>query len=331
MEDKKLFVGIDISKSTLDVTLLKNEEIQCHQKIQNSRKSIDVFFNKLINNYNAYEIYVAMENTGYYNWKLYDALNEFNLKVYVINPFHLNRSIGLARGKNDKVDAYRIAAFISTHYKKLKTTILPRKKVRELQSILAQRDRLIESRKRQKAAISEMKVATCQINDTIIEVNKETLESFNRSIKKLEQTMHKLVSKDKRLSALYKFITSVPGVGKVIAWYLLVKTNEFKSINNPRKLACYCGVVPFEYQSGSSVFKKSSVSYMADKQMKKLLQMAALRVTRMEGELQKYYQRKVKEGKNKMSVQNALRNKILARVCSVVNNEKMYQKNLNLS
>lgn len=69
----------------------------------------------------------------------------------------------------------------------------------------------------------------------------------------------------------------------------------------------------------------------ADRALKKLLHMAALRVTQLNGELRDYYFRKVAEGKNKMAVINALRNKILARVCSAVNNNRPYEKNLVLS
>ncbi|MFN6076658.1 MAG: IS110 family transposase, partial [Fluviicola sp.] len=65
--------------------------------------------------------------------------------------------------------------------------------------------------------------------------------------------------------------------------------------------------------------------------MKTLLHLAALRVIQLEGEMRDYFIRKVSEGKNKMSVINAIRNKILARVCSCIKNEKMYEKSLDLS
>lgn len=70
---------------------------------------------------------------------------------------------------------------------------------------------------------------------------------------------------------------------------------------------------------------------MADRALKKLLHLAAMRAIQLKGDLQDYYRRKVNEGKNKMLVLNAVRNKIVARVCSVVNNQKTYQINLVLS
>ena len=73
------------------------------------------------------------------------------------------------------------------------------------------------------------------------------------------------------------------------------------------------------------------VSHMADKQVKKVLHMAALRVVRLDGDLKKYYTKKIDEWKNKMSAINAVRNKLIARICSVVNNKKIYVPNLLLS
>ncbi|MFT5512426.1 MAG: transposase [Bacteroidia bacterium] len=120
-------------------------------------------------------------------------------------------------------------------------------------------------------------------------------------------------------------------MGPIVGWNLLVKTNEFKLINDPRKLACYAGVLPFDYQSGTSIKRRPKVSNMADKKLKTALHMAAMRAVSLDGELQDYYNKKVKEGKNRMSVLNAIRNKIVARVCVTVNNKKRYKKDFVLS
>ncbi|GAL65433.1 hypothetical protein [Jejuia pallidilutea] len=61
--------------------------------------------------------------------------------------------------------------------------------------------------------------------------------------------------------------------------------------------------------------------------MKTLLHMAALSSIRIKGEIQDFYHRKIKEGKNKMSILNAIRNKIVLRVFACVKNNRMYQKN----
>ena len=88
-----------------------------------------------------------------------------------------------------------------------------------------------------------------------------------------------------------------------------------------RKLACYCGVAPFKHQSGSSIKGKTKVSHIANKKMKSLLNMAALSAKRNDIEIKEYYERKVEEGKNKMSVLNAIRCKIISRAFAVIERE----------
>jgi len=44
-----------------------------------------------------------------------------------------------------------------------------------------------------------------------------------------------------------------------------------------------------------------------------------------------YYLRKVEEGKNKMSVLNAVRNKIIHRIFALIKNENFYQKDFVVS
>ena len=83
-------------------------------------------------------------------------------------------------------------------------------------------------------------------------------------------------------------------------------------------------------RAGSSVHLRSRVSHLANKCTKTLLHMAALSPIRMAGEMKEYYQRKVAEGKNKMSVINAIRNKLILRVFACVRNNKVYQKIMSI-
>lgn len=83
---------------------------------------------------------------------------------------------------------------------------------------------------------------------------------------------------------------------------LIAVTNAFKSFKDWRKLACYFGIAPFKHQSGSSIKGKTKVSHIANKKMKSLLNMAALSAKKNDIKIKEFYERKVEEGKNKMSV-----------------------------
>ena len=136
-----------------------------------------------------------------------------------------------------------------------------------------------------------------------------------------------MIALDPELNRLFNLITSVTGVGSITATEVIITTNEFKTIDCPKKYACYSGVAPFEHQSGSSIRGKTRVSSMGNKSIKKLLHMAALSACSCPGDLKQYFDRKVLEGKNKMLIINAIRNKLIARIFACVKQNKFYEKN----
>ena len=155
---------------------------------------------------------------------------------------------------------------------------------------------------------------------------KGTIAALQKDLKNIEAEIKKIIRSDEHLNRLFKIITSVDGVGAVIATEVIITTNEFKNINDPDKYACYSGVAPFDHVSGTSVRGKTRVSSMANKAVKTLLQMGAISTLKMKGEFRQYYDRKLKEGKNKMSIINAIRNKIIHRIFACVRDMRPYQK-----
>ncbi|MDR1120095.1 MAG: IS110 family transposase, partial [Dysgonamonadaceae bacterium] len=103
-----------------------------------------------------------------------------------------------------------------------------------------------------------------------------------------------------------------------VATYLIVYTHNFTRFANWRKFACYCGIAPFEYQSGTSVRGRTQVSSIANKRVKKMLHLAAICAIHFDTELREYYLRRQAEGKTKMAVINIVRNKLVSRAFAVV-------------
>ncbi|OAV68135.1 Transposase IS116/IS110/IS902 family protein [Bacteroidales bacterium Barb4] len=108
---------------------------------------------------------------------------------------------------------------------------------------------------------------------------------------------------------------------------MIVVTKGFTDFTDACKFCCHAGAAFFSYSSGSSIRSRNRVSHRVDKSIKALLHMAALvAVTRCKGELHDYYERKVAERKNKMSVLNAVRAKLIHRMFAVIRNNQNYQK-----
>lgn len=156
---------------------------------------------------------------------------------------------------------------------------------------------------------------------------KQSVKALQEDIKKTEEEIKKVIDCDEKLKELFSIIESVPGVGKITATEIVINTNEFRKINNPRKYACYAGVAPFEHTSGTSVRGKTRTSKKANLKAKSLLHMTSLVAVRFSEDLREYYERKVAEGKNKMNVLNAVKNKIIHRIFACVNQKRLYDKN----
>ena len=67
------------------------------------------------------------------------------------------------------------------------------------------------------------------------------------------------------LDQAFKLCQLVPGLGPQISIFLLITTRTFKAFKNARQFACYSGIAPFEYSSGSSIKGRSRVSHLANK------------------------------------------------------------------
>ena len=322
---KKTAIGIDISAKTLDICV-KSEFGEEFYVIENSISAIKKFLKPFTKT--KQEVVLGMENTGRYNWNLYEVLEGFQGSVFVINPLHLSKSLGLQRGKNDKVDAKRIAEFTLKNEGEMKAWEPSPASLKKLKVLLSERKSKIKLRTallQQNKNYSNLK--TIGLDKQLIKMNKEEIVLLSRHIECLEKEMDLVIKSDEELSRKSALMHSIPGVGKVLTWMFLAKTENFRNITTARKMACYSGVVPFDHQSGSSIRFRPRVSMFSDKSLKSVLHLASMSVIQSENDLRAYYLRKVSEGKNKMLVLNNIRNKIIHRIFAVVNSGRNYEKN----
>jgi len=331
----KNFIGIDLSKNTFDFALIRQEDPSspiCGETSNDTTGlvKLEEFLHK--QGLNMEETLFCMEHTGIYCRLLSGYLVERKYHVWLEMPVQIIRSLGVQRGKNDRVDAIRIAQYACLKKDKAVLWQPPREIVLQINDLLTLRERLIESRKSLKQPIKELSDAGFKDAAKLIESRCiGTLKALDKEIEQIEKDLDNTIKKDSNLKRLYKLATSVPGIGKITALTLLYFTNEFKFYTNAKQLACYCGVAPFEHTSGISVKGKSRVSNFANKRLKKLLHMVAMSTLSSDKQLSQYYQRKVGEGKNRMLVLNAIRNKVLHRLCAVMKRGTPFQLEYQLA
>ncbi len=133
-----------MSQKTLDICILGEKNTSF--KIKNTETDILEFFKKMTEN-KEFEYHICIENTGKYSWLLVSILSEMECKFYVVNPLHLKKSIGLVRGKNDKIDTIRIANFIKKNHEETAVFIPQRDAIKTIQILLSERRFKVAQRK----------------------------------------------------------------------------------------------------------------------------------------------------------------------------------------
>ncbi len=327
MKQYKHFFGVDVSKKTVDITHALGQEFT-HRQFTNDDTGMKALMDWLKEiNPDFSNTLFCMEATGLYCFPLTQFLAANTIDIWIEHAPQIKKANAAARGKNDKIDSQRIALYATKYPDRIrlwKPAGATLDKIRHLASL---RERLVETKKRLVNPINEFEdMGNMAMAKLLTKTIKSSLTAIDKDLKNIESKIIDIVNEDDNLKLLYKLITSVVGIGFVTAINLLVHTNGFTMMKDVRKLACYCGVAPFEYSSGSSVRGKTKVHYMANKKLKCNLHMASLTAIKLDADLKAYYERKVAEGKNKMSVLNAVRNKLLARVIAVVNKQQEYVK-----
>lgn len=322
------YIGIDVSKETLDICVLEGTNKVFESRIANSKPGLKMFVQKLKQHQiSPSSALFCLEHTGIYNYQLVDWSVKHNYQIWLENPNAIKRSMGLQRGKNDRIDAYRIAVYAFRFQDQCRLWEAPREEVKQLRELLALRKRIVSVHKQLSVPLEESKDRCPKKHRKMILNNcSDLLSEAKKSLRKVDKEIKDLITRDEKLSALTEIISSVDGIGMVVASYLVAITNEFLTLNKGAQLACYAGVVPFGYSSGSSIRGRNKVSNMANKTLKSLLHMAALSAIKNSEELSTYYKRKVAEGKPKMSVINAIRNKLVLRICACVRESRKYEK-----
>ena len=317
-------IGIDVSKNHLDAVSHHNGaylQVNNHRKgylqlLKWARKQCGVDLKQIL---------FCFEHTGIYSLVLSIFLNEEQIHSVVESPLAIKKSMGLVRGKNDKADARQIARYAYLHREELKLYKLPSKNLLKLKTLLTLRDRMVQQRAGYLASQKEYETFFVKKeNKELFGVHKSMIAALDKQIEKTEEQLEQIILSDEQLNECYTLMQSIRGVGKIISCYMIVHTQAFTSFDNWRKFAAYCGIAPFENQSGMFV-GKTTVNHLANKKIKSLFHLIAMGSIQSNQEMKMYYERRIAEGKTKMSSLNMVRNKILSRIFAVVKRGTPYK------
>ena len=318
MMKKKEIIGIDVSKLTLDVFI---HSLKHHFIVSNNPAGfsmlLQIIWQKLPQKKDA--LFFCFEDTGKYSLPLCIFLNSEKINFAIVPALDIKRSMGLVRGKSDKKDASVIALYAWRKRDELEPTVLPVESIIRIKQLLSLRNKLVKHKKAYQTGMSD-------VNDYFkdgdsqfyLDINKRIIKSINLEITNIEKEIEAIIKTDDKTQNNYKNLKTVPGIGKILAFYMIAYTHNFTKFETARKFCCYSGIAPFENSSGTSLKGRTKVNPLANKMLKSLLNMGAMSAIQNYSEFKTYYNRRVENGYNKMSTLNIVRNKIVFRAFSVI-------------
>ncbi len=336
----KFTIGADISKDKINFALRFLNDYLLENEIENTTSALNKFIKHVQSlvkriakeKKSEYCLEFIMEHTGIYGNLLIEGLAGHSVTMYVVSGLEIKNSTGISRGKNDKIDARRIADYGLRFADKLKPYTLCDQGLSELKGLNTKRAQLVRLKSQMTQANDDNK--KFQSKDLLKKLNKiddPIVKALDDAIEKIEAEMLELIKSNTAFYDNYKIAQSVPGVGKIIAIAFICATNNFNKFESAKALGSYCGVVPFGKESGR--YKgKDKVSPIANKTLKTLLHLGALASIGGKNAFAVYYQRKVTDDKkNKMLAINNVRNKIVKTLFACIKNKTKYTADYTFS
>ncbi len=328
---KKIYVGIDISKEKCNLCYREGLNVVLEEEYANDVKALKKGFKAALKVLGAApdEVLVCAEYTGRYIYPLTVACQDLDVFLWMDDPTRIKNSMGITRGKNDKIDAARIAEYAYRYSDKAVRYVIAQEALVSMKNLLADREFLLTDKKRYQSQITDQKryMAPGDFKHKSSRW-KKVIKTIDDQIKSIDAEIESIIAADPVLTRQKELLTSIDGVGDRIAINMIAITGGFTRFENARHFCSFAGLTPYKYDSGTSVRSRAKISKRANQTMKALLHLAAVgAATHLKtGEYREYYERKLKEGKHVMCILNVVRAKLVHRMFSVIRRDTEYTK-----
>jgi transposase len=308
-ETKKSYVGIDVSKSTLDVYILPYKK---HMQFKNDAKGIE----KLIVKMKSFSPYlVLMEATGGYEKCVAQSLSNKGFSVSVTNPRQI-RDFAKALGKlakTDKIDAETITLFAEKM--RPKANVMCNENQDQLSERNARRRQLIDMITMEKNRLDKASKEVKPSIQRIIKILEKELERIN-------ETLEALIQNDEEHARRNTLLKSIKGVGPTVAAGMIADLPELGQLNG-KQISALAGLAPFNRDSGTLRGKRTIWGGRAS--VRCILFMATLTAIRYNPQIKSFYQRLCHAGKQKKVAIVACMHKLLIIMNAMIKHDEQWR------
>ena len=332
---KKIFIGIDVSKKTVDASVIipsQTEDkpiLQAYGKFDNRpsgfRKMV-AMVRKASVGIESQEWVFCCETTGGYDIALCDYITSKNLVIWREHAAEIAK-IRKDHGKDDRKDSMLIAEYAWRNQDKVRAYAPKTTEILNLRHLLLYRKQLVEMRKQLVTRANELKLIaeTCEELKFMYKDSMKLVKEISERIQNCENKMRELMTTSQNLARNYSHITSITGIGIVSSAAILIYTNNFVDIPSYKKFASYCGIVPFYEDSGTSVHKRDYIGHKSNGMMRSYLTQAAQVASRFNVDMVDYKLRMLAAGKPLQVIINNIANKLLRTIYSLIKNDRDYE------
>jgi transposase len=313
MHRKDLFVGVDVSKNTLDIATYVDDTPATAWSVSNDQDGINRLVKRLVK---LHPITIVLEATGSLESALVAALSTAPLPVVVVNPRQV-RDFAKAVGKlakTDRIDAQVLAWFAQAV--KPPCRLLPDDATQQLKQLLTRRRQLLEMLTAEKNRRSRASLAVRPHIQSHIRWLQTALDDLKQSLDHQVQSSPVWREKD-------QLLRSVPGVGPVLSNTLLGDLPELGRLNR-KQIASLVGVAPRNRDSGN--FRGRRITWGGRSQVRSALYMATLVATIHNPAIKAFYGRLLNEGKAKKVALTACMRKLLTILNAMVKDQTPWKK-----
>ena len=310
-----MFVGIDVSKKTLDIHYRPLGE---YKTILNAEEQIGAFATELLV---KKPVLIVLEATGGYESLCTAVLASKGLPVAVVNP-RQTRSFAKAMGilaKTDKIDAQTLAHFAEVAQPK----VLPPKEaeIEELSQMLQRRQQLILLRTTENNRL-------WQARGPVKKSIQHLLDTLQQQIHPFDQHIDDFIQGSSLWKAKEELYRSAPGVGPQMARTLIAHLPELGTLNQ-REITALVGLAPFNRDSGT--YRGKRFIWGGREKVHSTLYMATLVATKHNPIIRDFYQKLLKRGKFKKVALVACMRKLLIILNSMAKNNSTWDENYAIS
>ena len=313
-------LGIDISKSKLDVALYEASEYQL-ATFSNDRAGHRALV-KWLKKRKAKGTRVCIEATGRYGEQVAVYLHGRGYPVSLVNPARIKAyaSSQLKRNKTDREDAKVIAHFCATQEPSLWEP--PSPEVQELRALT----RHLESLKADRAREKNRKQSGVP-SATVLQTIEEHINFLNEQIAALEERIEELIDQDPTLREKRDLLTTIPGIGDNVAAKFIAEVPDVTRFDSAAELAAYAGLTPKNVHSGSSVHRPGRLVKMGSVRFRTTLYMPALSAMQYNPIIQPLVARLEAKGKKRMTIVGAVMRKLVHIAYGVLKHGRPFDPN----